>query len=161
MWVRMDFGAKVLLCLHAAAAVVLIGSATHNAILSVRQLMGTPVRVALQRLYVRVLGWAYLCTFALGLINYPTFRLDVREAYLDTNVPLATGFFEVKEHWIAIGLVILACYWPMSRSMHASRRTSDAWLYHVLGILMACIVWLAMLTGLFVTAIRPLGGVGT
>jgi hypothetical protein len=110
---------------------------------------------------VRVLGWAYLVTFALGLVNYPTFRVDVRAAHLDANVPLATGFFEVKEHWIAIGLVILACYWPMSRTMHASKRTNDAWLYGVLAIVLACIVWLAMLTGLFVTAIRPVGGVGS
>jgi hypothetical protein len=151
-------GPKVLLLLHAAAAIVLIGSATHNGILAVRQLLGRPVRAALQRLYVHVLGIAYLITFALGLLNYPAFRLGVRATHLDANVPLATGFFEVKEHWIAIGLVILACYWPMSRNMHGSRGTSDAWLYHVLGIVLTFIVWLAMLTGLFVTAIRPVGG---
>lgn len=156
----MELGPKVLLVLHAAAAIVLIGSATHNGILAARQLLGRKVRRNLQQLYVHVLAIAYLVTFAIGLVNYPAFRMDVRAAYLDAAVPLATGFFEVKEHWLAVGLVILACYWPMSRTMQASRSTSDAWLYNVLGIVVAAIVWFAMLTGLFITAIRPLGGVG-
>lgn len=156
----MEFGPKVLLLLHAAAAIVLIGAATHNGILAVKQLLGRPVRRQLQQLYAHVLACAYLITFSVGLLNYPTFRLDVRKAYLDENVPLATGFFEVKEHWLALGLVILACYWPMSRTMHAGKGRSDAWLHHVLGIVLTVIVWLAMLTGLFLTAIRPVGGVG-
>ena len=154
----MDFGAKVLLVLHAASAIVLIGSTTHNGILAVRHLLGSPVRPRLQRLYVRVLGWAYLVTFVLGLVAYPAFRLGVRAAYLDEHVPLATGFFEVKEHWLAIGLVVLACYWPMSRTIRVGRRTSDALLYHFLGIILLVIVWLAMLTGLLLVAIRPVGG---
>ena len=157
----MELGPKVLLVLHAAAAIVLIGSTTHNGILAVRQLLGRPVRRSLQQLYVHVLGIAYLTTFTIGLLNYPAFRMDVRAAWLDANAPLATGFFEVKEHWLAMGLVILACYWPMSRTVHGSRRTSDAWLFQVLGIALTVIVWLAMLTGLFVTAMRPLGGVGS
>jgi hypothetical protein len=156
-----EFGPKVLLLLHAAAAIVLIGGATHNGILAVKQLLGRPVRRQLQQLYAHVVGCAYLITFSIGLLNYPTFRLDVRKAYLDEHVPLATGFFEVKEHWLALGLVILACYWPMSRTMHGGKRGSDAWLHHVLGIVLTVIVWLAMLTGLFVTAIRPVGGVGS
>ena len=91
----------------------------------------------------------------------PDAKARLRKAYLDEHLPLATGFFEVKEHWIAIGLVILCCYWPMSRSIKGSRRTSDAWLFNVLGVVIGVIVWLAMLTGLFLTTVRPVGGVGS
>ena len=155
-----DYGVKVLMVLHAAAAIVLIGSATHNGILAVRRLVGRPIRRDLQRLYVQILGCAYLTTFALGLVMYPAFRLGVRATLLDEHIPLATGFFEVKEHWLAIGLVILGCYWPMSRDIDVARDSHDAWLYHTLGIVLAIIVWFAMPTGLFLAAIRPLGGVG-
>lgn len=153
-----DFGPKLLLVLHAAAAIVLVGSATHNGILAVRSLAGSPVRRRLQRLYVRILGWAYLATFALGLATYPSFRLDVRAAWLDEHMPVATRIFEIKEHWLAIGLVILAGYWPLSRTMDITRRSSDARLYHFCGLALAIIVLMATFTGLSLVAIRPVGG---
>lgn len=153
-----DVGAKVLLVVHAAAAIALVGSATHNGILAVRHLAGHSTRARLQRVYVRVVGWAYLTTFGLGLAIYPSFRVGVREAWLDEHVPLASRFFEIKEHWLALGLFILAAYWPMSRTVNVARRTADARLYHVLGIALALIVLMATFTGLSLTAIRPVGG---
>ena len=154
----MDLSPKLLMVLHATAAVVLIGSTTHNGIIAFLHLRGRPYRPKLQRTYVRIMGWAYLTTFSLGLLNYPAFRLTVRRDYLDEQVPLAAAFFEVKEHWLGIGLLLLACYWPMSRTMDVRRRSPDATLYHLIGMTMVAIVWLAMFTGLIVAAIRPVGG---
>lgn len=153
-----DFGTKLLLVLHATSAIVLVGSATHNGVLAVRHLAGNPVRKQLQRLYVRIVGWAYLVTFVLGLATYPSFRLDVRAAWLDEHVPMAAQIFEIKEHWLALGLVILAGYWPMSRTIDVARRTTDARLYHFCGIALAVIVLMATFTGLSLVAIRPVGG---
>ena len=154
----MDFGAKILTVVHGAAAVVLIGSTTHNGIMAVRQLWGRPIRPNLQKTYVSVLGWAFVVTFCLGLLSYPEFRLGVRAAYLDEAVPTGTVFFEIKEHWIGIGLVLLLGYWPMSRTIDIRERTVDTMLYHVLGVVMVPIVWMAMWTGLIVTVIKPVGG---
>jgi hypothetical protein len=153
-----DFGTKLLLVLHATSAIVLVGAATHNGLLAIRQLGGNPVRRALQRLYVRIVGWAYLATFALGLATYPAFRLDVRAAWLDEHLPVATRMFEIKEHWLALGLVILAGYWPMSRTIDIARRSADSRLYHFCGIALAVIVLMATFTGLSLVAIRPVGG---
>ena len=155
---ELDLGAKVLIVAHAAAAIVLIGSSTHNAVLSLLHLTGRSRRPRLQQLYATVMGWAYLSTFALGLLSYPTFRVEVRAAYLDEHVPLATSFFELKEHWLGIGLLMLACYWPLARTVDGRRRTADAMLFHVLGVALALVVWLALFTGLLVALIRPVGG---
>ena len=148
----------MLMVVHGAAAVVLIGSTTHNGIMAVRQLWGRPIRPNLQKTYVTVLGCAFLVTFCLGMLTYPEFRMSVRLAYLDEAVPTGTLFFEIKEHWIGIGLVVLAGYWPMSRGIDIRERTADTMLYHLLGIAMVPIVWMAMWTGLIVTAIKPVGG---
>jgi hypothetical protein len=145
---------KILLILHAAGAVVLIGAATHNGLLALAQLRGRPCRPRLRQLYGRVVLWAYLFTFAIGLIIYPAFRVRVRAALLDHQYPLATAFFEIKEHWLAIGLLVLACHALMSRRVRIERPSVEATLYGVLGIALMVIVWMAMLTGLTLTAIE-------
>lgn len=146
---------KVLLVLHAAAAIVLIGSATHGAVLAVRNLLGRPPRPKLQRLYASVTGVAYLVCFALGLLIYPPFRVDVRAAYFDPEVPLATGFFEVKEHWLGVGLLALFAFWPMSRRVDLRARTPEVWLFSMLALTLALVVWFGTFTGLGLVALRP------
>lgn len=47
----------------------------------------------------------YLFTWIMGLLIYPVFRVGVRAANFDPNVPWATGIFEMKEHIGSVGLV--------------------------------------------------------
>ena len=57
--------------------------------------------------------WAYILTFVFGLIIYPVFRIKVRAAYFDPELPWLTGLFEIKEFVGAIGLfiaLVLLCY---------------------------------------------------
>jgi hypothetical protein len=154
-----DFGAKLLMVLHGAAAVVLIGSSTHNGVLAVAHLMGRPLRRKLRRLHAKITTWAYSVAFLMGLIIYPAFRLDVREAYLDEHLPLATGFFEVKEHWLALGFIIVLAHYTMSRGLDVRERSADAVLYDCLGIALSTVVWFSFFVGMILVAIRPLGGV--
>lgn len=145
---------KILLIAHAAGAIVLIGAATHNGLLALAQLRGRPSRPRLRRLYGRVVFWAYLSTFAIGLIIYPAFRVRVRAPLLDLELPLATAFFEIKEHWLAIGLMVLACHALMSRRIRLDKSSAETTAYGVLGIALMVVVWMAMLTGLTLTAIE-------
>jgi hypothetical protein len=114
------------------------------------------VRDRLQQLYRRIIGWAYASTFLLGLVLYPTFRVDVRAAYLDANAPLAVGFFEVKEHWLALGLLVV---WSLAaldpRDPSAGGGQPRSWLRSWLAIALVAIVWWAFFTGLSVTSVRP------
>lgn len=148
--------AKILLLLHAAAAIVLIGSTTHNGILAYFHWRGSARRRVLQRIYVRIVSWAYLVTFVLGLVIYPPFRVRVRADYLDEEVPLATGFFEVKEHWLAVGLLVLLVYRVLAREVDVRERYAETRLYHLLGVLLMVIVWWSVFTGLALVSIRSI-----
>ena len=149
--------AKGLLVLHAACAVVTIGAATHHGWLLVRQLRGREVKPAQQRLHVAVLAIAYLTTFVLGALLYPAFRVYVRAAYFDTQVPLATGAFEIKEHWLALGLALLFIQVPLSRRLTSDDPLSsvERRLFVANGLLLTAVVWLAMVTGFTLTALLP------
>jgi hypothetical protein len=147
----------LLLVLHAASAVVLIGAATHNGVLAYRAWRGRAVRARLQRLYASVLFATYLPTVALGLWLYPTFRLEVRATHFDLHLPSATAAFEVKEHWVALGLFVLLAYLPLSRRLDLRLPTPEVRAFHVLGLVLLVIVWWAMWTGLTLTALHPVG----
>jgi hypothetical protein len=153
-----DFAAKLLMVVHGLCAVALLGSVTHTGLLAAYHLAGRPIRPKLRQSHAKITLWTYVATFTLGLILYPRFRLDVRAAYLDEHVPLATGFFELKEHLVAVGLMLAIAHFVMAPGVDVRARSSEAKLFHALGIALMGIVWIAALTGLVVVAIRPLGG---
>lgn len=68
-----------------------------------------------------LLALLYATTLLLGALLYPAFRVDVRHAFLDAEHPRATGWFEIKEHAAALGLMpalalaILAARLPWQR----------------------------------------------
>src|SRR5690349_115909 len=95
--------ARLLVVLHAAAAMVLIGATTHHAIVTVGYLRGR-TSVRLGRIYAVVGASAYAVTFLLGLLAYPTFRYQVRGLHLDRDAPWASNLFDIKETFAALGL---------------------------------------------------------
>ncbi|MGM0575257.1 MAG: hypothetical protein ACQEXJ_05965 [Myxococcota bacterium] len=148
---------KLLLLLHAVAAGVLAGASIHNGILAWRHwIQGRKVNLRLQRLYPKIIGVAWIITLGLGLWIYPTFRVDVRAASLDANLPLATSLFEIKEHWLGLGTLMLAYLVPTSARLARDHVPPlDSALYHLLSVLLAAAVVWAVLVGLALTAIRP------
>ncbi|MCB9727695.1 MAG: hypothetical protein H6744_10945 [Deltaproteobacteria bacterium] len=148
----------LLLVLHGLSAGVLAGASIHNALLSWRDYVrGRSTNVRLQRLYPRVIAGAWLFTFALGLLIYPAFRVGARVTTFDPHLPLATGFFEMKEHWLGIAALLLLYLVPTSA--HLGPRATppvDRALYHLATIALGIIVAYATLTGMTLTAIQPL-----
>src|SRR5689334_6689320 len=125
--------AKLLLMLHVSCAIALIGAATHNGIMAFQHLRGRFYRPDLQKTYTKIIAWLYPATFLLGLLIYPVFKHYVRDQYMDHHVPLATGFFEVKEHWVTIGAAILLFYYPPSRRINVRIRSAETFCYNVAG----------------------------
>lgn len=140
--------------LHACLAIVTVGLAVHNGILAAAALAGRPGRPGLQRRYARWLPWAYVATFALGLWVYPPWRVDVRAAFLDVQHPWLTALFEVKEHALALGLLVLAWYVPATRARESAGGPT-ARLYHAAGLYLAAAVLLGVAGGLLATMARP------
>src|SRR5581483_4091311 len=96
---------KLLLVLHAAASIALIGAATHHALQMPALLRGSP-RVRLECLYARVMGVAYVIAYALGALLYPTYRYHVRALFLDRHHPMVSNLFDIKENLATIALVL-------------------------------------------------------
>jgi hypothetical protein len=147
---------KVLLVLHAAAAIVAIGSATHAAVLAIRAWTGRGTRPKLRRTYAVVTAISYGVCFLLGLWIYPTFRVEVRAAHFDVALPWATAAFEVKEHWAGLGLFCAAALVPLVRTVDPRRRDSESRAFAVLTVMLAVVVWYTTFCGLSLTALRPI-----
>ena len=67
------------------------------------------------RTHATVLGATYAATYLLGAMIYPTCRVRVRAALLDTHYPWATGLFEIKEHAASLVFVPVLAIVVLSR----------------------------------------------
>jgi len=147
-----------MLIIHGLASVVLLGGLTHQ----VASSLSAPGRGTVNtggafiRRYRSVDGSvmanavivAYLLTFALGALIYPSYRLDVRIALVEMQLPWAIGLFEIKEHWAAIGLAAL----PLYRHLWRCGPPSPARL--LLTCLLASVVWFNFLVGHLLNNLR-------
>jgi hypothetical protein len=107
---------SVLLLAHLFATFVLVGSMTHNLFCVVGYIRGKFDRQKLEWLYVKVALWAYVIVYVIGALIYPAYRIHIRHEYFDPQLPWATGLFEVKEHWGAVGLGLFFVYYFLRRS---------------------------------------------
>ena len=90
----------------------------------------------------------------LGGIVYLYFRVDIRPELERAGHWQALGFFDLKEHFVAIGLALLPAYWVCWRRPHADEpaRTRAA-----LTSILAFIVWWGFLIGHVVNNIMGFG----
>lgn len=145
--------ARLLVVLHAAAAVVLVGSSTHHALVALSYLRGrAPVRLG--RIYAATVLVAYLVTFVLGLLAYPTFRYHVRALFLDRHEPWASNLFDMKENFAALGLPLVVGMFVLSRLMSPKEDRALVVGYASMAFLTVAIVWFAVISGLVITMTR-------
>jgi hypothetical protein len=146
----LDGSARLLVVLHAAAAIVLVGASTHHAIIALGYLRGT-YKVRLGRIYAATVAAAYAVTFALGLLAYPTFRYTVRALYLDRYEPWASNLFDTKENFAALGLPFALAAFVLSRRLDPERDRLHVGAYAAFVWLTAAIAWFAVISGLLIT----------
>ena len=128
--------ATLLIIAHAAAAIVLIGASTHNAIVALQLLRGR-YNARLGRIYGTVVAISYGVTFALGAITYPAFRVLVRGGYLD-------------EHALAIACAVFV----MSRVVTSKNDRCFVIATIAFAVAIAAIVWFNLFSGLWITMVR-------
>lgn len=157
MSVLTEAAARWMLVLHTALGVAAVGAATHLVIWSRDFLRGRFARLRSVRRFAWIALVLQLVAFAAGNAMYPTYKVEVRAAYLENTVALveardghqralervaaregarateapatvalvrrAAGmarWFDVKEHWIALGilaslgLVLVLGFWDPS-----------------------------------------------
>lgn len=142
--------ARGLVLLHAASAIVLIGAATHSAIVTVGALRGR-ARPRLARIYASVVAVAYVVTMGLGALAYPTYRYRVRGLYFDRYAIWASNLFDIKENFASLGLplVLGALILRRASDPDADRRLLPAFAFMV--FISTAIVWFDVISGLIIT----------
>ena len=96
----------------------------------------------------------YAGSTLLGGIVYLYFRVDVRPELERAGHWHVLGFFDLKEHFAAIGLALLPAYWVCWRRPGADEPAQTR---TALTSILAFIVWWSFLTGHFANNIMGFG----
>lgn len=152
------FGARrLLLVLHAGAAIVLIGASTHHALQMRHYLRGDFARQALEKTYAKVISVAYVITFLLGAMVYPSYRVQVRGLYLDRYAPGWSGLFDLKEVYASLTLTVAVGLGALALTLRPNESPALARVYAMMSLLVCAVVWFDVIAGLLITSVRGLG----
>jgi hypothetical protein len=189
-----DAAARWMLVLHTALGVAAVGAATHLVIWLRRYVRGNYGRRRAVRTFAL---WAFLlhvAAFAAGNVAYPTYRVEVRAAYLENagrivadetthqreldkiaaregttaheptptaqvvkKAAKAVRWFDVKEHWVALGmlaslaLLLVLRFWDPSRDGPALAPIVVGLSYVIAGT-----VWFGAIVGILTSAWRAI-----
>jgi hypothetical protein len=181
-----------MLVLHTALGVAAVGAATHLVIWLRGYLRGDYTRHRAVRKFAWISLVLHLCAFLAGNVMYPTYKIEVRAAYLENAnaivehaeahrgeldriaarekapkvEPTATAelvkraakaarWFDVKEHWIALGLIASAGL-VLMLVLWDPRRDGGALSPIVLGLaaVIAGTVWFGAIVGVLTASYR-------
>jgi hypothetical protein len=81
--------ARPILICHAIAAAVLVGSTTHHLLWCRHYLRGRYGQIKAEKRFATIAACAYLTTFTIGNLLYPTYKVRVRAEYLDNPPAIA------------------------------------------------------------------------
>jgi hypothetical protein len=145
---------SLLLLAHLFATFVLVGSMTHNLLIVVKYLRGKFGWQKLEWLYVRVSLWTYTIVYVIGALIYPAYRVYIRHDYFDPQLPWATGLFEAKEHWGAVGLAMFFVYYFLRKNFKPAEEKDKLFLYVPLCLLLNIILWYKVVVGCYLTLLK-------
>jgi len=144
----------VLLLAHLIAAGVLAGSMTHNLLIVWKYIGGKFGRKKRELYFVKVSLWAYVIVYLFGCLIYPAFRVYFRAVYFDVDLSWATGLFEAKEHWGALGLAMFFVYYYLRKSFEPDIEKDKLWFYVPLCVILNVIVWYKIIVGCYLSLLK-------
>jgi hypothetical protein len=150
-----------LLIIHGLVAVALLGALTHQALAAWVPARGRPdsffrrFRAVPSTSFTNGIVVLYTVSALLGALLYLRFRVAVRPDLERASHWQALGLFELKEHFVAIGLALLPAYWICWREKRADK--SSPLPAAALTLILAFIVWWSFLTGHVLNDIRGFG----
>ena len=149
-----------LLIVHGLVAVALLGAITHQVLATWAPSRARPgsffgrFRGVSSASFANAIVVLYAASTLLGGIVYLDFRVDIRPHLELAGEWPALGLFDLKEHFISIGLALLPTYWVCWRRPRAS---DPALTRAVLTSILAFVVWWGFLIGHVVNNIRGFG----
>lgn len=152
-------GIVLLLILHGLLAVALLGALTHQSMACVGRRPHGPrsfvdrFRSVHTPTFTMAVVVLYVLTSLGGGLLYPEYRLFVRTTLEDLQLRAANGVFEMKEHFVAVGLGLLPAYvyyWrtPLEPA-HDRARRAITWM-------LAGVTWWGFLVGHVLNNIKGL-----
>jgi len=150
-----------LLMVHGLLAVALVGAVTHQA-LGLCWPVGRRAKTFFDRFravpagsYTNAIIVLFVLTaFVGGVLLYPSYRVTVRIVLENLRLHAANGSFELKEHFVVIGLGLLPAYWYFWRHPSGERHPRTR---AILTVLLAFVVWWAFVVGHVLNNIRGFG----
>ncbi len=152
--------ATAVLIIHGLVAVALLGAITHQTLATWAGPLARPgsffgrFRAVPSASFANAVVVMYAVSALLGGIVYLYFRVDIRPDLERAGHWQTLGLFDIKEHFVAIGLALLPAYWICWRQPRAdeSTRTRAA-----LTSVLAFIVWWSFLIGHVLNDTRGFG----
>jgi hypothetical protein len=169
--------------LHGVVGAALVAAATHLCVWAWPLVRGKAGRWRGTRILATTVLALYAAAFLLGNAIYPVYKVRVRVEYLDNpaalmaeasaratvrnqpaprDEPVLGGvarLFDVKEHWMALGVPIAAALAALVW-VHNPRRRAVPVLSRaifLLALATAACAWLGALVGLYVSSFRSVG----
>ena len=140
-------------------AVALLGAVTHQTLAAWAPARGRPAslfgrfRAVPSASYANAIVILYVLSTLLGGTLYLDFRVDIRPELERAGHWPALGFFDLKEHFVSIGLALLPAYWVCWRpSADDTSRAAAA-----LSLILAFIIWWSFLIGHVLNNIKGFG----
>lgn len=147
----------VLLIVHGLLAVALLGAITHQAAAvcwprrKPAESFTGKFRAVGALSYANAVVVLYVATALLGAIIYPEFRVSIRGVVEELGYRGVMGAFEMKEHFVVVGLALLLPYWlfwrPPLAAEYAKARV-------VITTMLAFVVWWGFLVGHIINNVR-------
>jgi len=150
-----------LLILHSLTAVALLGAITHQTLATFAPVHAGPgsfwgrFRAVSASAFANGIVVLYAMSALLGAIVYLDFRVDIQPLLERGGQWKFLGLFDIKEHFISIGLGLLPAYWACWRIKPAVNELRRA--RTVLTATLAFIVWWSFLIGHVLNDARGFG----
>ena len=145
---------ELLLLAHLFVTFVLVGSLTHDLLVVIKYVRGKFGRKKLELYYCKVALWSYVIVYVLGALISPAFRIYMRAEYFEPHLPWATGLFELKEHWGALGMALFFVYYYLRRSFEPDVEKDKLWFYVPLCVILNVIVWYKIIIGCYLSLLK-------
>jgi hypothetical protein len=152
--------ATALLIIHGLVAVALLGAVTHQTLAiwaPAHARVGSffsRFRAVPSASYANAIVVLYAVSAILGAIVYLYFRVDIRPELEQAGHWQTLGLFDIKEHFVAVGLALLPAYWVCWRHPRADE---PARARAALTSILAFIIWWSFLIGHVLNNIRGFG----
>ncbi len=152
------YGARrLLMVLHVAGSIVLVGASTHHVLQMRHYWRGKFIGIPLEKRWAKVVAISYIFTFVVGALLYPTYRYHVRGLFLDRYAPFYAGLFDVKEVYASLTLVIALGLGALSFTLRPAEERFLVRVYAVMSGIVCSVVWLNIVLGVLVASVRGIG----